>query len=108
VSIHQFLPDRHGVATPAGDLARWPRDRFADAGGARESVVTSLAGFGVAGGAGSESVVHPIGRFAGARLPQAPGNRIAMPPPSDRWPRSRRMPVLFWMRRNDQPTGLAQ
>ena len=59
--IHQFLPDRHGIAAGRETLFNQFAVGSQALAAARESVVTSLAGFGLSGGSGS--AVHPIARF---------------------------------------------
>jgi hypothetical protein len=67
-----------------------------------ESVVTCMAGFAAI--VTPESVVTSLAGFAGARFPQPPGGRIAMPA-ALRYAAavSRRIRVVCWIRRKDQP-----
>src|SRR3954447_19355845 len=67
-----------------------------------ESAVACMAGFAATGV--PESVVTSLAGFARVRFPQPPGGRIAMPAALRYAPAvSRRIRVICWIRRRDQP-----
>jgi len=107
--IDQVLPDRLRPRDRSASIcSRHGSQTLAEVvsflSGATESVVTSLAGFEISGSAVTSAASGALAGFAGGLRPQLPGGRTGMPS-AFKYPAavSRRIPVVFSMRRSGQP-----